>query len=274
MNNIKIFCNWGLKFDFFYEKQIELYVDEVPNGIVPPNTIRFLFLLEPPEIMDLTQSALNSYTNGFYNYLLTHNQELLDRCSNSVNFPLASTWIKDYNFPEKEYAVSTLVGGKRMANGHIVRQRLWDRQNEIKNIKTNFFISGNYKGNLHNFNNNRVLGSKKDPLFDSQFTIIIENTFRRNWFTEKIIDALQTKTVPLYLGCPNIEDWFDAKGMFICNDETELINICNTLTSETYEKMLPFVEENYKKSMDYASLEERLKNIIKEKIFDYGNNVG
>lgn len=266
MKNIKIFCGWGLKFDFFSEKQIELYVDHIPNNPVPPNTLRFLFLLEPPEIINLSQRALQSYNAGFYNYLLTHNQELLDNCKNSVNFPLASTWIKDYNFPEKEFSVSTLVGGKRMAHGHIVRQKLWDRQNEIKNIKTNFFISGNFKGGLHNRNNNPVLGQKKDPLFNSQFSIIIENTFRRNWFTEKLIDSLQTKTIPIYLGCPNINDWFNTDGMFICNNESEVINVCNSLTSETYEKMLPYVEENYLKSMDYSSLEERLIKIIKEKI--------
>jgi len=54
--------------------------------------------------------------------------------------------------------------------------------------------------------------------------------------------------------------------MFICNNESEVINVCNSLTSETYEKMLPYVEENYLKSMDYSSLEERLIKIIKEKI--------
>jgi|688.fasta_scaffold82654_4 hypothetical protein len=263
MNNIRIHCSWGLNFDFFHDKQIELYVDSIPYDSIPHNTVRFLFLLEPPEIMDLTSRAFTAYRNGYVNVLLTHNQYLLDNCPNSFNFPLGSTWIKNYEFPEKEYSVSTLVGGKLMANGHHLRQHLWGRQNEINTIKRNFFISGNHSGRLKNLNNNPVLGDKKDPLFNSQFHIVIENAIRQNWFTEKLIDTLQTKTIPIYIGCPNIDNWFDTKGMFIVNNVDEIISTCNNLTPDTYNNMIEYVEKNYEISKNYSSLEDRLITHIK-----------
>jgi hypothetical protein len=263
MKDIKIFCGWGLSFELQHDKQIELYIDQIPMSPIPEDTIRFVYLLEPPEILNLTQHALNAFNAGTYNYLFTHNQELLDAIPDkSFVFPLASTWIRDYSFPEKKFEVSTLVGGKRMAEGHLLRQKLWFKEEKIT-VPKKFFLSGNF-GGIENYNNNPILGSDKSPLFDSQFHICIENTKRRNWFTEKLIDCLKTKTVPIYYGCPNIGDWFDTRGFIIVNDLNEIVEACNNLTPETYEKMLPHIEENQRKSQEYEDISIRLKNKIVE----------
>lgn len=260
MKKIKIFCSWDLEFDLEHEKQIELYVDQIPNTPVPEGTVRFVFLLEPPEIMNISPQALQGYRHNTYNHLFTHNQELLDAVENSYVFPLAATWIRDYQFTEKRFEVSTLVGGKRMAAGHLLRQKLWFKEDRIK-VPRNFYLSGNY-GGIENYNNNPVLGKDKAPLFDSQFHVCIENISRRNWFTEKLIDCLITKTVPIYCGCENIGDWFDTRGFIMANNLAEIIDACNNLTEETYSKMLPYIEENYKRSLDYADVAVRLKNGI------------
>lgn len=262
MKDIKIYCSWGLKFELQHEKQIELYIDAVPGTPVPPDTIRFLFLLEPPEIMNLTNQARQGWNAGTYNYLFTHNQELLDTIPNSFVMPLASTWIRDYKFPEKSFSVSTLVGGKRMAPGHLLRQKLWFKENRIT-VPKRFFISGNF-GGIENCNNNPVLGDDKSPLFDSQFHICIENVKRQNWWTEKLEDCLQTKTIPIYYGCPNIADWFDTRGFIIVDDLEGIVEACNSLNENTYNEMLPYVEENYKRSMDYVEISEMLKKKILE----------
>ena len=264
MNNIKIHCTWDLSFELKHQKQIELYVDKIPTNVVPNNVIRFIFLLEPPEIMNLTRQAINGYKCGYYNHLFSHNQELLDIIENSHVFPLGSTWIRDYSFPDKNFEISALVGGKRMAEGHILRQNLWLKEGEIKNPRK-FFLSGAF-GGIDNHNNNPVLGDSKNPLFDSQFHICIENTKRKNWFTEKLIDCFETNTVPIYYGCPNIGDWFDERGMIIVNDLKEIIEACNQLTSETYEKMKPYIDINFKESKKYTDVDKRLKNKILELI--------
>lgn len=266
MKDINIYCSWDLNFELKHEKQIELYVDHIPNNPIPEGTIRFVYLLEPPEILNLTPHALNAFNAGTYNYLFTHNQELLDAIpGKSFVMPLASTWIKNYGFPEKKFEISTLVGGKRMAEGHLLRQKLWFKEDRIT-VPKKFFLSGNF-GGIENYNNNPVLGSDKTPLFDSQFHICIENTKRQNWFTEKLIDCLQTNTVPIYYGCPNVGDWFDIRGFIIVNDLNEIVDACNKLTPDSYKEMLPYVEENYKRSIEYVSIDERLKNKIKELIY-------
>ena len=103
-------------------------------------------------------------------------------------------------------------------------------------------------------------------MFNSQFHICIENTKRKNWFTEKLIDCFETNTIPIYYGCPNIGDWFDERGMIIVNDLKEIIEACNQLTSETYEKMKPYIDINFKESKKYTDVDKRLKNKILELI--------
>lgn len=263
MKDIKIHCSWDLEIDLEHDKQIELYVDQIPRDQVPDGTIRFVYLLEPPEILNLTQHAHSAFVAGTYNYLFTHNQDLLDVMpGNSFVMPLASTWIREYEFPEKSFSVSTLVGGKLMAPGHHLRQKLWFRENKIK-VPRKFFLSGNF-GGVENYNNNPVLGADKKPLFDSQFHICIENVKRRNWFTEKLIDCMVTKTVPIYCGCPNVGDWFDTRGFIIVDSLDEIIDACNNLDENTYESMLPYVEENYNRGLELSDISVVLKNKISE----------
>lgn len=261
MKNIKINCSWDLKFDLYHEKQIELYVDSIPNTPIPTDTIRFVFLLEPIDILNLNQAAINSFHVGYYNFLLTHNEDLLRDVPVAKLFEFGTTWVKDFKFPTKKFEVSTLVGGKLMAPGHHLRQKLWFKENRIKSIPTNFFLSGNF-GGIENYNNNPILGSDKSLLFESQFHVCIENTKRNNWFTEKLIDCLQTKTIPIYWGCPNIGNWFNLDGFFIVDNLEDIIEVCNSLNEETYHNKITAVEENFEISKKFATISDRLQEKI------------
>lgn len=263
MKNIKINCSWDLSFDLYNEKQVELYVDIIPSDPVPTGTIRIVFLLEPIDIMNLNHYAIKGFHEGFYDFLLTHNQELLNEISVAHLFEFGTTWIKDFSFPEKEYAVSTLVGGKLMAPGHHLRQKVWFKENRIKSIPTRFFLSGNF-GGIENYNNNPILGQDKALLFNTQFHICIENTKRVNWFTEKLIDCLQTKTIPIYWGCPNIDKWFNMDGFFIVDSLEEIIDTCNSIDENTYKNKLLAVEDNFEKSKKFATISDRLQIKIEE----------
>ena len=77
------------------------------------------------------------------------------------------------------------------------------------------------------------------------FHIAIENTSIKDYFSEKLLDCFQSKTVPIYYGCTNIGDYFNTDGMFIVNSVEQIIGVCNRLTEDTYKAMLPAVEDNY-----------------------------
>ena len=50
---------------------------------------------------------------------------------------------------------------------------------------------------------------KIDALKDYQFSIAIENCNEYGYFTEKLADCILTDTTPIYMGFPNIQDYFN-----------------------------------------------------------------
>ena len=175
---------------------------------------------------------------------------------------------KDYSFPEKEFSVSTVIGGKNFLEGHALRHELWRNRDRIT-IPKKFYLSGNAK-HSHSFvhfdeadyTGQPVLGASKEPLFDSMFHIAIENVSIANFFTEKLIDCFQTKTVPIYWGCTNIEEYFNDNGIIVVKDLSQIMNACTNISPEYYEMLLPFVEENYKLSHKWCDQMGQLKNGI------------
>ena len=68
----------------------------------------------------------------------------------------------------------------------------------------------------------KAFKQKADGLAPYRYSVVIENVRERNYFTEKLIDALLCGTVPIYWGCPNIGDFFDTTGMMICESEADI----------------------------------------------------
>ena len=59
-----------------------------------------------------------------------------------------------------------------------------------------------------------TLERKIDALIDYEFSIGIENSSQKNYISEKFFDPLLVGAVPIYYGCPNIEDVYN-KNSFI-----------------------------------------------------------
>ena len=187
-------------------------------------------------------------------------------CKNAYLFEYGTTFLKDpFEFTEKKFSVSTVVGGKNETTGHLMRHKLWERQEQIK-IPKDFFLSGTFPGEIKHARNTQTLGVEKNILFDSQFHIAIENIKRDYYFTEKLIDCLKTKTIPIYYGSKEIGNYFNKEGMYIVNSVDEIIDVCNNLTENTYNEKIKFIEENFEKSKRFWDYKEAIKNKLKELI--------
>lgn len=257
MNNIKIYCDF-ISFDLYNEKNIELYVNFVPTSFKALDTIRFVYLIEPHQILDLRQQALVNYKKT-YDFLLTHDESLLRKIDGSYLMEFGSCWIKDFQHEEKEYSVSFLCGGKTITSGHHLRQGIWNASHLI-NVPKNFFISGNYSGLLQNPHHYPTLGNRKHNLFRSMFHLCIENVKNKNFFTEKLIDCLYAKTIPIYYGCPNIGDWFDTRGFIIVDNVNDIIEATNNLTAVTYMEKLEYLNSNYLSALKFVDINIHVKN--------------
>lgn len=248
--------NWpGI--DIEYHKPVQLFVDSTINDSQNSN-YKILWVKEGDEISNFKSYVLNNYK--LFDAILTYDSEILEKCSNSHFMAFGTSWVQDYNFNyEKLYQISHLTGHKRMTRGHIIRQEIHNKQKLINN-PIDFYIS--QYGGVNNEHNNKILRESKNQLFNSQFHICVENSKQNGFFTEKIIDCFITKTIPIYWGCDNINDFFNTKGFFIANDTIDIINICNSITNETYLSKLEFINENYNKSIHYSTLLDRLKDTI------------
>ena len=56
-----------------------------------------------------------------------------------------------------------------------------------------------YKGSIKN---------KYDALAPYDYSLCFENCSQRNYFSEKFTDAILSWTIPIYWGCPNIDEYF------------------------------------------------------------------
>lgn len=62
------------------------------------------------------------------------------------------------------------------------------------------------------------------------------------------------------MGCTNIGDFFDTRGMFIAHSIDDILAISKSLTPETYKKMLPYLKENKRKAEAFIGLYDRMIN--------------
>ena len=216
-----------------------------------------------------------------YDLILTSDEEILRNCGNAVLFPYGTTWLNKghINHPDglgmydesldelcndKKFEVSFLCSvPNRNIEGYDIRRSFWNNRNKISMSKC-FYSS----------TRNPIEGGEMLPeddkkhLFKSQYHIVIESSCVKNYFTEKLIDAMLTKTVPIYWGCPNIGEFFDMRGMILVEGEGGIIHACNEFIKEdTYEKLSPIIEENYQRAKQFArSFAVRVKEQIDKKI--------
>lgn len=260
----KIHSTYGFALDADYDKTVEIWLDTFQGIQESTAEVKIFILVEPNEVSGLNQNIISR--QDLFTKILSYDERVLNAVTNGMLFEYGTKWveIEKYDFPEKTFSVSNVCGHKTLTKNHHLRKQLWYRQEEIK-IPRNFFIS--QYGGIDYVEGAKTLGDSKFPMFESMFHICIENTCRKYLFTEKINDAILCKSIPIYLGCPNIDQYYDKQGLFQVDSVDEIIELCNKLTENDYQERLPFIEENHKRAfnwIDYpARLNEKILEIIK-----------
>lgn len=190
-----------------------------------------------------------------FDLILSSNKNIVNCCNNAKLFPFGSCWLdKDFKKLENFFEVSFLCGFKDELIGHQLRHIIWNNLNHIRNIPIKKIFTTNLK---------------KDYIFNtSQYSIIVENSSYENYFTEKIIDCLISKTIPIYFGCPNIKDYFDMKGFITFKTVEELLYKLSRLTPEIYESKLEHINKNYELALKYVDFHGRIDQYINEGIIN------
>ena len=268
MNKVKFHYAYPLHIDIDTTKSVEVYIDCFNPDTISKDSIRIVIIEEA-----LKSPFYNLMRNKWdlYTHLLTYQDEILTENPKARLFHCINTWVKGYVSHKKFFDISFIVGGKKnpVMEGYELRHEVWRNKYKIITPKL-FYVSGNTPYS-HTFvpwseasGSPLVLGDSKEPLFESMFHIAIENTSIKNYFTEKLIDCFQTRTVPIYYGCKNVEEFFNIDGILVANDLKEIINISNQVTPTMYNRMIPAMEDNYNRSMAWVDHDDQIKTAVIE----------
>lgn len=252
----EIFERFLLNDSVLKDKPITLFHDYAPNfNELSANPYNILIINEPNELFGLHEWTINNHQ--YFSCILTWGQGILDNCPNSILFPHGMSFL--WEIPEfyenidqnnKKPKVFFICGSKKMIEGHLFRHKIFNQQDKIEL--------------QHEWIYSCPIEDKKDYFIQSMFHVAVENSKHRNYFTEKIIDAFLTKTIPIYRGCPNIGDFFDERGVITFDKEEELIDIVNSLTEKDYWGRKEYIEYNYQKAIEWSDYFNRVADILKQ----------
>ena len=99
---------------------------------------------------------------------------------------------------------------------------------------------------------------KIDALKDYRFSFAMENDCYESYFTEKLHDCLLTGTMPIYLGAPNIGDFYNLDGIVIMdkNANGEVTFNSEILSDEYYNDHIDAVKDNYERVLQTQTAED------------------
>lgn len=246
----------------FYTDRIHVKQDE-----------RFkIYLQQEPAEINNSILEVKHYWKDF-DVILTYNDHVLKVCPNARFFYFQTvTWIlpDDYNNIDtsiKEFQISNLTGFKAMCPAHVFRHLIYINQGLFdKNLFV--FYRSSAGPIIPAIGNNPILGSTegaKIELFRRfQFSLVIENTRERHCYTEKLIDCLLTKTIPIYYGCENIQDYFDTTGWILIENQSleEIIEKCKCLHKDYYSMYTSTIEKNYDKARIKLDNYKQLNDVL------------
>ncbi|WP_258101573.1 glycosyltransferase family 10 domain-containing protein [Marinoscillum pacificum] len=149
--------------------------------------------------------------------------------------------------------VSMITSNANWMAGHDLRNAIVKRQ-QCGELRFDLFGRG--------YN---PIEDKFDALFPYRYSIVVENSFCPNYWTEKIADCLLSWTVPVYMGATNIDQFF-PEGSFIQVDPDvdSLKEVLTDLDQDNYQGRLLAIAKAREMILDkyqlFPFLSERVLN--------------
>jgi len=215
------------------------YIDDTITLALNDDVIgkKYAWLLESkyikPSIVNEVKVNYKKYLDVF-EFIFTHNQELLSLDSKFKWCPAQGFWIKEPKIYEKTKMISMISSNKAMTEGQRTRLQ-W-----VEMLEDQIDIYGRGINEI---------ALKEEGLCDYMFSVVIENGFYESYFTEKILDCFATGTIPVYKGSPDIGKYFNKDGIIDLTEEFDV-------SEEIYFSKMDAIKENLEKAKEYEVLED------------------
>lgn len=218
---------------------------------------RVSLLMGEPAAIHGKHIALLHLTGRRFWRVLTFNDTLLRRLPNAVLMPYGTTWVPNWRdlSLKKTRMISLIASAKRGSAGHKLRHAIADWLGDTGRDDVDV-IGGGYA----------PFEEKSDGLAPYRYSVVIENVRERNYFSEKLIDAILCDTVPIYWGCPNIADFLPTDGMVICQSEADIRRAIDACTPEDYARRIGALRAIKPRAEGFCDLERRAAQAIAESL--------
>lgn len=185
--------------------------------------------------------------------LLTHDLEWIEaHPHDKIRWvPFGGSWVKNAALRTKTKRVCQIMSGKHWMPGHIIRHEVMRCYSQ----QVDCYGWGSPKGRM-------TYEEREETLGAHEFCVVVENSRRRGFFTEKLLDCFATGTVPIYWGCPNIGDYFDTRGIILFETVDQLDGLLGTLDYAAYRDG---IAENFQRFKQYEITDDWIAlNVLKD----------
>jgi len=213
---------------------------------------RISLILGEPSVIHAKHLALLRLTHRRFWRILSFNETLLSRIPNGIFFPLGTTWVPEWRelALNKTEMCSLIASAKRDTAGHRLRHRIVDwARGTSQNVEV---MGRGYSG----------FERKADGLAPYRYSVVIENVQEKNYFSEKLLDAVLCNTVPIYWGCPNLERFIDTAGIIQCQSEDDIKRAVQSMSADDFAARLPHIQEIQPVLAGYCDLEKRAAEAV------------
>lgn len=176
-----------------------------------------------------------------YDAIFVHDREMIEKDNRFRYLPNGSNkhWVTDCGIHKKNKLISMINSGKRMCEGHLLRNKITARLKD----KVDLF------GLTYN-----PIERKEEGLNEYMFSIALENARYRTYITEKILDCFATGTIPIYYGAPDIGDYFNEDGIIKWTDDFDI----GQLSEDLYYSKMYAIKDNFERCMKIVPSEDML----------------
>jgi hypothetical protein len=210
-----------------------------------------LLVSEPPAVQARYYFLIPFFAKKFHS-ILTFSDRLIAKIPNGVFHPGASLWVDPNKNFQKSALVSIIASTKAKTEGQRMRHQVI-RTCDRLGIRLDQFGRGY-----------REVKDKEEALEPYMFSVCIENSAERNYFTEKLIDCFAQKVIPIYWGAPNVSEFFDPDGIIFCKTYDQVIENITKVKAELYDARLPAIEKNYRLACAYGPMDYMAAKKISE----------
>ena len=221
-------------------------------------------LVQEPYVPGLHDWMIEGHAN--FARVFTHHRPRSD--PKYVRSQPALEWWVDFTYdelvalavPAKTKAISFIASDLRWLPGHRKRSALREFLGRAAPGKVDLFGRGI-----------SYLEDKWTGLAPYRYSIAVENCNSPDYWTEKIADCFLSWTIPLYDGCPNLEDYFPADSVIRIDASDQmatLARINQLLRLDEWERRLPALQEARRRVLESY----QLFPVLVQAIRSYGSN--